>query len=74
MTDENGLSNLSERTYRVEAITDQPPAVSIVQPSADESVLATAVLPVEAVAQDDLAVESIALDAVQTNRARCPWR
>ncbi len=63
ITDEYGLSNLSERLYRVEAVTDMPPAVSMTQPVADESVLATAVVDVAAVAQDDVGVGLLVLES-----------
>ncbi len=63
ITDRHGLSNLSERLYRVEAVSDAPPAVSMTQPVADEAVLATAVVDVAAFAQDDVGVESLVLES-----------
>lgn len=62
LTDEHGLSNLSERLYRLTVIEDQPPAALLTEPQTDEAVLATAVIPVEAVAQDDVAVESLLIE------------
>ncbi len=68
LRDRDGLQSLSERQYRLEATEDRPPVVSIAQPPADEAVLATAVLPVEVVAQDDIAVAHLELTA-QPHRA-----
>lgn len=62
MMDEYGLSNLSERLYRIEAIADGLPAVSMVEPVSDETVLPSAVIELEAVAQDDVGVETLALE------------
>lgn len=61
--DEHGLENLSERRYRIEAIEDKPPTVSLVKPATDESVLPTAVVPIEAVAADDVAVRGVRIEA-----------
>ena len=63
LVDRFGLTSLSERQYRIEAIEDQLPVVSIVQPSADESVLPTALLTVEALAQDDVGLEKLWIEA-----------
>jgi len=63
LTDGHGLSSLSERVYRIEAITDQSPTVSMIQPAADESVLANAVIEVSAIAQDDVGVDRLSLEA-----------
>lgn len=63
LSDEHGLADLSERRYRIEAIEDKSPAVSLLEPSADQSVLATAVVPVVGVAQDDVAVSVLRLEA-----------
>lgn len=63
LTDAAGMSNLSERLYRIEAAEDNPPAATMVQPAVDEAVLATAVLPIEALAQDDIAIEDLRIEA-----------
>ncbi len=69
LTDEHGLANLSDRLYRIEATPDKPPTVSIVKPSADESVLASAVIEVEALGQDDVGLAELSLDAEVPNPA-----
>ncbi|MBI1335639.1 MAG: hypothetical protein GC164_01600 [Phycisphaera sp.] len=56
LVDAFGLKNQSDRTLRFEALTDADPSVAITQPVADESVLRTAVVGIEAQAQDDVAV------------------
>ena len=72
LVDEHGLSNMSERVYRVEARRDELPTVSLLQPEADESVLATAVIETEAVARDDVGVEWLALEALLPGRDPSP--
>ncbi|MCX5662543.1 MAG: hypothetical protein NTW19_22910 [Planctomycetota bacterium] len=61
LQDEYGLGNLSDRLYRVDATVDQPPAASMTLPVSDEAVLASAVIPLQAMAQDDVGVESVEL-------------
>ena len=63
LTDGHGLSSLSEQVYRIEAITDQSPTVSMTQPASDESVSANAVIEVWAIAQDDVGVDRLSLEA-----------
>ena len=63
LTDEHGLSDTAEQTYRFERVEDRLPMVTILEPSADTSVLATAVLPVEARAGDDVGVRRLTIDA-----------
>ncbi len=60
--DEHGLESQSEQVWRVDAVTDQPATVAMLKPLSDESVLPTAVVPVEASAQDDVAVEQVAIE------------
>ncbi len=62
LVDEHGLSSVSDRLYRIEAVEDRPPAVALVDPVADESVLATAQVNVEAAGQDDVGIESLRLE------------
>lgn len=73
LVDEHGLSSQSERQYAIEAVEDNAPAVSMVEPAADESVLPTAVVPVRAVATDDVGLESLTLRA-QRHPAPAPNR
>ncbi len=63
LTDHRGLTNLSERRYRFEALPDAMPVVSLTQPRTDETVLPTAVVELEAVAQDDIGVQALTLEA-----------
>ncbi len=63
VTDGRGLVNVSDRRYRLEALEDHPPVVSLVEPQHDQTVLPRAVVLLDAVGQDDIAVESLALDA-----------
>lgn len=68
LQDEYGLANLSDRLYRVEATVDQPPAATITLPLSDEAVLATALIPLQAVGQDDVSVESVELQVATHTR------
>ncbi len=63
LIDEHGLENLSDRTYRIEMRSDVPPTVAMIQPPSDEMVLATATVKLESTARDDVAVESLSLEA-----------
>ncbi len=70
ITDGFGLENLSRRTYRIEAIEDRLPSAAMTAPSADEAVLASAVVDVAATAQDDIGLERIELlGSIQTRGA-----
>jgi len=67
LVDEYGLSNADTITYRIEAVEDRPPAVTITQPQSDETVLPTAVIALTTEARDDVALASLGLEAhVQT--------
>ncbi len=61
LVDEHGLSSASERIYRIEAIEDKPPAVTIAAPATDESVLPTALIDLNAMAHDDVGVARVSL-------------
>ncbi|MCH8822104.1 MAG: hypothetical protein IH984_01225 [Planctomycetes bacterium] len=63
LVDEYDLSNTDTIAYRIEAIEDHPPSVTILRPQNDEPVLATAVVNLVTEARDDVAVESIGLEA-----------
>ncbi len=63
LTDAFGLTNLSDRIYRIEAVKDSLPTVNLRQPMADQSVLPQAVVALEAVGRDDIAMSTLALEA-----------
>jgi hypothetical protein len=63
LVDEYGLQNTEPIAYRIDAVEDRLPGVTIMEPEADEPVLATAVVPVEAEARDDVAVAVMGLEA-----------
>lgn len=64
LIDQHELTDLSERQYRVQTVADQSPSAMIAEPSVDESVLAIAVVPVTGIGQDDVAIESVQLEAI----------
>ena len=63
LTDEYGLSNVELIAYRIEAVEDHPPSVTILEPQSDEPVLRTAVVSLVTEARDDVAVSSVSLEA-----------
>jgi hypothetical protein len=65
LTDEHGLTNPEPLTYRIDAIEDRPPSVTITRPQGDEIVLPTAAVELAAEARDDVAIESIGMEATR---------
>ncbi len=61
LEDEHGLRGSEEAAYRFDAAPDRDPTVSIVEPSQDEHVLATAVVGVSAEARDDVGLSRVSL-------------
>lgn len=71
LVDEHGLANSEPIAYRIEAVEDRQPAVTITQPQADETVLPTAVIPLSSEARDDVSLSSVGLRAqLQTGQAK----
>lgn len=67
LTDQYGLSNPEPITYKITATEDRPPSVTILQPQADQAVLPTAIIGLEAEARDDVALAGVGVEArVQT--------
>ncbi len=69
LTDRYGLSNMSERVYQIRAVEDAPPSALMLAPAADESVLASAVIPLKSMAQDDVGMAWLHLEAQMPSRA-----
>jgi hypothetical protein len=63
LEDEYGLTNEEPIEYRIEAVADLPPTVTITEPPRDDLVLPSAVIPVAGEAKDDVAVSHLALAA-----------
>ena len=61
--DRHGLELTGHRRYRFDATPDARPSAAIVDPDADRTVLASAVVDVAAVGRDDLGLESLVLEA-----------
>lgn len=70
LVDTDGIGNIDDIAYRIDAAPDRDPTVSIVEPQTDDAVLPTAVVNVLVEARDDLGVASVALDISReaTNR------
>jgi len=60
--DANGLSTRENFTARVTVLRDHPPSATVIDPSTDQAVLATAVIPLIGEATDDLALQSVRLE------------
>lgn len=63
LVDEYNLRNPESITYRINAVEDQPPTVTITTPESDRTVLRTALVPLTADAQDDVALHELSLRA-----------
>ena len=59
LRDADGVTNVDPVTIDVSVVEDRPPEVVVSEPAADETVLATAVVPVRVEARDDLAVGAL---------------
>lgn len=70
LRDEHGLESTAGATYRIDAVDDAPPTVAILEPSSDESVLATAVIDLRAEARDDVAVAAASFDVARQGAAQ----
>lgn len=63
LVDEFGLVNTDIINYRINAVADAPPSVTIIEPQTDQSVLASAIVPLAANANDDVGLTRLALEA-----------
>lgn len=69
LTDGFGLTSAdSGRQYRIQAIDDEPPAVVLLQPAIDESVLPGATVELKATAEDDVAMKALRLEVLVPDR------
>src|SRR5690606_1109773 len=72
LVDDQGLESLSQRVYTFEPVADALPMVSMLQPVADESVLATATVDLEASVQDDIGSLELSLNMKVANSEDAP--
>ena len=63
LTDSHGLTNREPIAYRIDAMADQPPQVTITEPSGDEIVLPTALVALRTEASDDVILHALAIEA-----------
>jgi hypothetical protein len=68
LIDEHGLGSVEEIVYRINAAEDALPSITMTEPESDQSVLASAVVPLAAEARDDVAVRAIGLEAMLAPR------
>lgn len=70
LTDAYGLTSTdSDRQYRLQVINDEAPVVVLLEPMVDESVLPTATVALQAIAEDDIAMQALLLEVVAPDRA-----
>lgn len=74
LVDEYGIVSVDDSVYRFEAVQDQPPTVTVTAPDSDRSVLATAVVDVEAEARDDVALDSVWIERQRSRPAGAAGR
>ncbi|MEL7482746.1 MAG: hypothetical protein AAFN41_00190 [Planctomycetota bacterium] len=67
--DRFGLESLEDATLRFDVVQDAAPTSAVVVPMRDESVLATAIIDIEAEGRDDVALAWVGIESV---RARVP--
>jgi hypothetical protein len=70
VTDSYGLGSTGgDRQYRLQVIADEAPVVVLLDPMVDESVLPTASVALQAMAEDDVAVQALLIEVVAPDRA-----
>jgi len=57
----DGLTSQASRPLRLEMLTDEPPSTAMTEPTRDLSVLPQALIPLAAMGQDDIALESLVI-------------
>ena len=73
LTDQFGLtSTQSDKQFRIQAIQDEDPAVVLLKPAIDESVLPNATILLQALSEDDVAMQSLRLNIVVPDRENTP--
>ena len=61
LRDEHGIGASDDAAFKLEVSQDRPPTAAIIEPPQDESVLATAVLPVTGEGRDDVAIATLSV-------------
>ena len=70
LTDAHGLTSTGgDRQYRLQTIADEAPVVVLLEPMVDESVLPSALVALQAMGEDDIAMQSLMLEVVAPDRA-----
>lgn len=73
ITDAYGLTSTGgEKQYRLQTIADESPVVVLLEPMVDASVLPTALVDLEAMGEDDIAMQSLMLEVVAPDRDNTP--
>ncbi|MBL0926700.1 MAG: hypothetical protein IBJ11_03480 [Phycisphaerales bacterium] len=62
LIDEFGIESVDDAVYRLEAITDAPPAATITQPPADRAVLPSAVVAIAGEGRDDVGLRFVSIE------------
>ena len=70
LTDDHGVQNVDDIQVVLDVAADLPPEALITEPSADETVLATARIPLKGLGRDDVGLDRITLQASRSTT----WR
>ena len=62
LQDVYGLRNQDLISYRIDVVEDRIPEIAILEPKVDEAVLATALIPIEVEARDDVGLSEVGLE------------
>ena len=71
LRDEYGIGGSDDAAFKLDVSQDRPPTAAIIEPPQDESVLATAVLPVTGEGRDDVAIATLSV-VQQITRGAAP--
>ena len=63
LVDEHGVQSTADRHLRIDALPDRQPSVVLTKPESDLQVLPTAVVALQAVAQDDIGLEWLRIES-----------
>ena len=65
LTDEHGVRNVDDSSVSIDVVKDAAPEATMLEPSADETVLPTAIISLRAEARDDVGIQEVFLEAAR---------
>lgn len=70
LIDKNGVQNIDDIQAVIDVAADVPPEALVTEPNTDETVLATALIPIKGIGRDDVGLDRI---AIQVSKSKT-WR